>query len=300
MKGSSQSRRTGTVNGDSVPAQEQDHAYDVQSIQFKYPSQESQATRWILDDISFHVHEGEMLGVVGPNGSGKTSLLKALARLLMPQHGRINLFGQDVAAKTQQEIACIVGVVPQDSHVLFPFTVAETVLMGRFPHRSQDGWASGFGWESREDLSIAEQAMMTMDINQLAHRSVTGLSGGERQRTVIARALAQTPKVLLLDEPTAFLDLQHQVDICLVLRRLRDERGLTVVLVSHDLNLVSQHCDRILLMDCGRIVRLGSPDKVIEPEVLESVYRCRVFVDRHPSSGLPRVTLPGRPLPGEN
>ncbi|MEQ1848598.1 MAG: ABC transporter ATP-binding protein, partial [Nitrospira sp.] len=115
-----------------------------------------------------------------------------------------------------------------------------------------------------------------------------------------ARALAQTPKVLLLDEPTAFLDLQHQVEICSVLRRLRDERGLTVVLVSHDLNLVSQYCDRILLLDHGQIVRLGVPDEVIEPEVLESVYRCRVLVDRHPSTGLPRITLPGRQLSGEN
>ncbi|MGZ8381635.1 MAG: ABC transporter ATP-binding protein [Nitrospira sp.] len=285
---------------DSIPLLERDHAYDIQSVRFRYPSHASQATRWILDDISFHVQEGEVLGVVGPNGSGKTSLLKVLARLMTPQQGRINLFSQDLAAKAQREVACVVGVVPQDSQMLFPFTVAESVLMGRFPHRSRDRWIGGFGWESREDLAIAEQAMRTMDIVHLAHRSVTDLSGGERQRTVIARALAQTPKVLLLDEPTAFLDLQHQVEICSVLRRLRDEGGLTVVLVSHDLNLVSQYCDRILLLDRGQIVRLGGPDEVIEPEVLESVYRCRVLVDRHPSTGLPRITLPGRQLSGEN
>jgi iron complex transport system ATP-binding protein len=246
------------------------------------------------------VQEGEVLGVVGPNGSGKTSLLKVLARLMTPQQGHISLFGEDLSAKAQREVACLVGVVPQDTQMLFPFTVAESVLMGRFPHRARDRWIGGFGWESREDLAIAEQAMMTMDIVHLAHRSVTDLSGGERQRTVIARALAQTPKVLLLDEPTAFLDLQHQFEICSVLRRLRDEGGLTVVLVSHDLNLVSQYCDRILLLDHGKIVRLGGPGEVIEPEVLESVYRCRVLVDRHPSSGLPRITLPGRLLSGEN
>ena len=140
--------------------------------------------------------------------------------------------------------------------------------------------------------------MMTMDIIHLAHRTVTDLSGGERQRTVIARALAQSPTVLLLDEPTAFLDLRHQIDICRVIRRLKEARGLTIVLVSHDLNLVSQYCDRILLLNHGRVVRLGCPEEVIEPEALESVYRCRVLVDRHPDTGLPRVTLPGRSLTG--
>lgn len=300
MSGTRQHRAIGMMRSDSIPLLERDHAYDIESIRFRYPSHASQATRWIFDDISFHVQEGEVLGVVGPNGSGKTSLLKVLARLMTPQQGRINLFGQDLSAKAQQKIACLVGVVPQDTQMLFPFTVAESVLMGRFPHRARDRWIGGFGWESREDMAIAEQAMMTMDIVHLAHRSVTDLSGGERQRTVIARALAQTPKVLLLDEPTAFLDLHHQVEICSVLRRLRDEGGLTVVLVSHDLNLVSQYCDRILLLDHGQIVRLGGPGEVIEPEVLESVYRCRVLVDRHPSSGLPRITLPGRPLSGEN
>ena len=140
--------------------------------------------------------------------------------------------------------------------------------------------------------------MTTMDVIHLAQRAVTDLSGGERQRTMIARALAQTPKVLLLDEPTAFLDLQHQVEIGSVLRRLKAARGLTVILVSHDLNLVSQYCDRILLLDQGWIVRLGCPEHVIEQGALELVYRCRVLVDRHPETGLPRVTLPGRCMPG--
>lgn len=280
--------------GESSDHVSRHHAYDVQAVRFRYQSLDSDPIKWTLDDVSFHVHDGEVLGIVGPNGSGKTSLLKMLARLLHPAEGRIDLFGQDVAVMSPREIAYIVGVVPQDTQMLFPFTVAETVLMGRFPHQPHGRWMSGLGWERREDMAIMEQAMTTMDILQLAQRMVTDLSGGERQRTVIARALAQTPKVLLLDEPTAFLDLHHQVEICSVLRRLRDERGLTVVLVSHDLNLVSQYCDRILLLDRGRIVRLGDPDEVIEPEVLEGVYRCRVFVDRHPSSGLPRVTLPGR------
>ena len=273
------------------------YAYEVQSLRFRYQSMESTSHKWILDDLSFQVPEGEVLGIVGPNGSGKTSLLKLLARLASPQQGAVTLFGRDLRGMGQDEIARVVGVVPQETQQLFPFTVAETVLMGRFPHRPRDRWGTGLGWESGKDVAIAEEAMMTMDVVHLAQRAVTDLSGGERQRTMIARALAQTPKVLLLDEPTAFLDLQHQVEIGSVLCRLKAARGLTVILISHDLNLVSQYCDRILLLDQGRVKRLGCPEHVIEPEALESVYRCRVLVDRHPETGLPRVTLPGRRMP---
>ena len=294
----SDSRSTRTVIVGSVGVLQSWPAYDVQSVRFRYQSRGSDAARWILEDVSFCVQEGEVLGIVGPNGSGKTSLLKVLARLMRPLQGRIDLFGQELASMAQQEDARLVGVVQQDTQQLFPFTVAETVLMGRFPHRPRGRWTGGFGWESREDVTIAEQAMMMVDILHLAHRAVTDLSGGERQRAMIARALAQTPKVLLLDEPTAFLDLQHQVEICSVLLRLKGESRLTVILVSHDLNLVSQYCDQILLLDCGRVVRLGCPEEVIEPEVLESVYRCRVLVDQHPNTGLPRVTLPGHSLFG--
>lgn len=271
------------------------HAYDVHSVRFRYQSREMGVADWVVDDVSFQVQDGEVVGIVGPNGSGKTSLLKLLARLARPEQGSIDLLGRNLFGMTPEELARVVGVVPQDTQQLFPFTVAETVLMGRFPHHPRDRWGSGFGWESSEDVAIAEEAMMTMDIVHLAHRAVTELSGGERQRTVIARALAQTPQILLLDEPTAFLDLHHQVEIGSALRRLNEDHGLTVVLVSHDLNLVAQYCDRILLLDRGHVVRLGSPDDVMEPVLLERVYRCRVLVDRHPTSGVPRVTLPGRP-----
>ena len=275
-------------------------AYRAHSLRFRYQSNDSTNTKWALDGLSFQVAEGEVLGIVGPNGSGKTSLLKMLARLTSPQQGGIDLFERDLAGMAQEEIARVVGLVQQDTQQLFPFRVAETVLMGRFPHRPRSRWGSGFGWERAEDLAIAEEAMRTMDVVHLAHRAVTDLSGGERQRTMIARALAQMPKVLLLDEPTAFLDLQHQVEIGSVLRRLNDRHGLTVILVSHDLNLVSQYCDRIVLLAEGQVVRLGSPEEVIEPVVLEQIYRCRVLVDQHPVSGVPRVTLPGQTTIGTN
>ncbi|HTL60441.1 MAG TPA: ABC transporter ATP-binding protein [Nitrospira sp.] len=263
--------------------------YDVRNVCFQYGGLQA-----VLSDVSFSVHAGEMFGIVGPNGSGKTTLLKLLAKIVPAQRGSIGLFGQSVSELRQEDVARSVAYVPQDTHQMFPFTVAEAVLMGRFPHHHRRFWDWGFGWDSPDDRGVAQQAMSTMDVLHLAGRSVMELSGGERQRVVIARALAQEPRVLLLDEPTAFLDLQHQVEICAVLHRLKTERGLTILVVSHDLNLASQFCDRLMLLDRGRIVKLGPPADVIQPETLEAVYRCQVLVDRHPLSGLPRVTLPGR------
>lgn len=267
-------------------------AYDVQDVSFCYGRFHAQKVHWVLRDVTLQIEPGEILGIVGPNGSGKTSLLKLMAKLATPQRGTIALFGSSLAGLSQEESAQTVAFVPQESAQMFPFTVAETVLMGRFPHRHRTRWNLGFGWEDQEDCEVAAHAMATMDIAHLAPRSVTDLSGGERQRAMIARALAQTPRVMLLDEPTAFLDLQHQIEICSVLRRLRDERGLTVVIVSHDLNLASQYCDRVAMLKEGRMSAVGTPSEVMSVEVLREVYGCDVLVDPHPESGLPRITLP--------
>jgi iron complex transport system ATP-binding protein len=219
--------------------------------------------------------------------------------VLKPQEGTIRVFGMALEEMPQATVARVAALVPQESQQIFPFTVAETVLMGRFPHRRQSGPVWGFGWETAGDLALAERAMAELDVAHLRDRLLSDVSGGERQRAIIARALTQEPRVLLLDEPTAFLDLHHQLDICEILCRLRQERGLAVVLVSHDLNLASQYCDRLLLLEGGMVSCLGRPDEVIQQEVLERVYRCRVLVDPHPQSGLPRVTLPGRgPIEG--
>lgn len=273
------------------------HAYDVQGLFFCYGKLRAHDVRWVLRDVNLHVEAGEILGIVGPNGSGKTSLLKLLAKLAAAQQGDIALFGTSLAGLSQEDMARTVAFVPQESAQMFPFTVAETVLMGRFPHRRRTRWNLGFGWEDRDDCAAAAQAMATMDISHLAPRAVTDLSGGERQRTMIARALAQTPRVLLLDEPTAFLDLQHQIEICSVLRRLRDDHGLTVVIVSHDLNLASQYCDRIVMIKEGAVRSVGTPSEVMSVEVLREVYGCEVLIDPHPESGLPRITLPRQYVP---
>jgi len=267
-------------------------AYQVRSLRFQYHLFSRGAANWVLDGLTFEVEAGEILGIVGPNGSGKTSLLKLLAKVLRPRTGDIALFGLDLGAMPQIEVARTVAFVPQESPQVFPFTVMETVLMGRYPHHHGAKWSAGFGWESAEDVLIAERALQSTDLTHLAGRSVMDLSGGERQRCMIARALAQAPQILLLDEPTAFLDLQHQIEICAIVRRLKEERGLTVVLVSHDLNLASQYCDRILMLKAGALFRLGPPHEVIRVDVLRAVYGCDVLVDRHPESGVPRVTMP--------
>ena len=283
-----------SVNRSRDPLSTAGRVYEVQGLHFQYGGSDSGTLRQVLRNVSFFVEAGEMLGIVGPNGSGKTSLLKLLGKIVPVQQGSVALFGSSMSDLRQEAVAQSVAFVPQDTSQTFPFTVAETVLMGRFPRHHRTVWDWGFGWDSPDDRAVAQQAMKTMDVWHLADRSVTELSGGERQRVIIARALAQDPRVLLLDEPTAFLDLQHQIEICSVLIRLKEERGLTVVLVSHDLNVASQYCDRLMLLDRGQVFRLGTPDDVIQPEVLEAVYQCQVLVDRHPRSGLPRVTLPGR------
>lgn len=267
-------------------------AIHVEGLSFRYDAAGHQARVWTLEGLSFHVEVGEIMGIVGPNGSGKSSLLKILAGQLRSSTGTVRLAGQAMGQLGQQDIARQVAVVPQEYVQVFPFTVAETVLMGRFPHRSSRWWSLGVGEETEKDLLCAHQAMSDTDVLSLADRLVSDLSGGERQRVVIARALAQEPAILLLDEPTAFLDINHQIEICGLISRLRCERQLTVVLVSHDLNVASQYCDRVLMLKDGRLSRIGSPDDTIRPDVLRMVYGCDVVVDAHPQTGRPRVTMP--------
>ena len=266
-------------------------ALQAEGLSFRYRTTEP-ARAWTLEQLSFQVAAGEILGIVGPNGSGKSTLLKLLAGLLSPQSGTILLGGRSIRQVSQQDIARFVAVVPQEYVQIFPFTVAETVLMGRFPHRKARFWSIGLEADTEADLLRAHEAMTETDVLSLADRLMSDLSGGERQRVIIARALAQEPKILLLDEPTAFLDINHQIEICSLIGRLRAERQLTVVLVSHDLNVASQYCDHVLMLKEGKLCRIGSPAETIRSDVLRSVYGCEVVVDAHPQTGRPRVTMP--------
>lgn len=265
-------------------------AIAVENVSFRYGGTQP-GRPWTIERVSFDVASGEVFGIVGPNGSGKSSMLKLLAGLLRPESGRICLMGRDVFDLSPVAIARTLAVVPQEQTQVFPFTVAESVLMGRFPHRQAGWWNLGVGSETEQDLACAQCAMAETDVVSLAHRPMSELSGGEVQRVMIARALAQEPTILLLDEPTAFLDINHQIEICGLISRLRDERRLTVVLVSHDLNIASQYCDRVLMLKDGRLSYIGSPIETIKPDVLRMVYGCEVVVDAHPQTGRPRVTM---------
>ena len=251
----------------------------VDNVSFKYGEQ------WVLRGIGFDVEKGDFLGVIGPNGSGKTTLLRVIDGILKPQEGEVRLEGTEIGRLRREALARCVAVVPQYSALAFPFSVEEVVLMGRSPHLSR--WR----FEGEQDLRIAREAMEMTDTLGLAARDMESLSGGERQRVLIARALAQEPRLMLLDEPTAFLDIRHQVDFFDRIRALNRERGLTVIAVTHDINLAAHYCDRIILLKGGRIEAAGPVETVITEEHIRKAYETRIMVDRHPGTGSPRITL---------
>ncbi len=238
-----------------------------------------------LEDVSFEVERAEVFAVIGPNSSGKTTLIRLLTKVHEPQRGEIRLGGIALGRLSRRALARQVAVVPQELTLAFPLTVEELALMGRHPH------AEGRFFEGPEDLARAWEAMALAGVLDLGQQPLDTLSGGERQRAVLARALAQEPRLLLLDEPTSHLDLRHQREIVGLLRRLNRERALTVVLVSHDLNLAGEVADRLLLLAGGRVVRIGSSDEVLEEGLLEEVYGCPVRVEKSPASGRPVVMI---------
>ncbi len=259
---------------------------ELRAVGFEYPGARVAARArdpFSLSEVSLAVGPGEIVGVIGPNASGKTTLIRLLSGLLRPTRGEILLEGQPLARLTRAAVATRVGVVPQDVPRDFPYTVEQLVLMGRFPH------APGRFFESAVDRRIAAEAMALVGVRALAAERCDRLSGGERQRVMLARALAQEPRLLVLDEPTAHLDLRYQVECVGLLRRLNAERGLSVVVVSHDLDLAGHLCHRLLLLSEGRAVRQGPPDVVLEPAALEAAYQCPVTVERHPVTGRPSV-----------
>ncbi|MFN3135693.1 MAG: ABC transporter ATP-binding protein [Candidatus Kryptonium sp.] len=239
----------------------------------------------VLRNISFEVEQGEFVSLIGPNGSGKTTLLKILMRLLIPDKGEVLIYNRSLNSYPLKELAKIIGFVPQDNFFPFPYTVLETVLMGRNPY------LKGIGFESKEDIRIALEAMELTNIRELADKPVTSLSFGERQMVLIARALAQQPKIILLDEPNAHLDISHQIETFSLLKTLTRERNTSIISVSHDLNLISSYSDKVILLSKGQIYAIGKPDIVLTEENIRNVYGADVLVDLNPATGKPRITL---------
>jgi len=242
----------------------------------------------VLRDIDLSIMAGEMIGVIGPNGSGKSTLLRALSGVLAPSAGRVLLAGGDVQRMRPRHRAHLVGVVHQHSTATFAFTVWDVVSMGRHAHLSP---LKGLGPDDRQAV---EWAMQQTDCVQLADRLVTELSGGELQRVIIARALAQQPQTLLLDEPTNHLDINHQLEIGRLLSALNRERGMTIVWVSHDVNLASEFCERIIMLRRGEILTQGPPGEVITQDWLSKLYGVPIPVLPNMLSGRPQVVLVGK------
>jgi len=245
-------------------------------------------SRLVLREVSLDVQGGEVVALVGPNGAGKSTLIRVVSGVLPARAGEVRLDGADLLRQSASMRARRLAVVPQLPHLPDAFTVGEIVLMGRTPHLPL--WAG----ESRHDCEIAWRAMTRARVQELTERRVGELSGGEQQRVLLARALAQEPQVLLLDEPTAHLDLKHQVGVLELVRTLAREENLAVLMTLHDLNQAALFSDRVALLQRGEIVAHGSPRDVFNAELLSRVYGVSVAVGVHPVMGTP-VVLPAGP-----
>lgn len=241
--------------------------------------------RAIMHNVNIKAHQGQMLGLVGPNGSGKSTLVKGIARVIDLFSGHILIDGRDIMTVKRDELARLVATVPQSPTLPGAFTAFEVVLMGRTPHLGL------LRYEGGRDMAIAWQAMGATHTQSFAQRRVSELSGGERQRLVLARALTQQPKVLLLDEPTANLDINHQVEILDLVRTLCLEQGLTVIIALHDLNLAAQYCHRIVMLNDGEVYAEGTPPEVLTASNIKLVYGAEVCVYPHPVNKLPTTLV---------
>jgi iron complex transport system ATP-binding protein len=239
----------------------------------------------VMEDIDLKVSPGEIVGLIGPNGSGKSTIIKALSHIIRPRSGRITIGGRDIARIPRRDLACLVGVVPQLPLLPSTFTAFEIVLMGRNPHLGL------FQSEGRRDWALARQAMAQTSTELLADRHVNELSGGEIQCLLIARVLVQETKAILLDEPTANLDIGRQVEVLDLIRGLCMENRLAVLAAIHDLNLAAQYCDRLLLINERHIHAEGRPAEVITEKNIREVYGAENCVYTHPINGLPTVLL---------
>ncbi len=241
--------------------------------------------RRVLEGLDWDLRRGDFAALIGPNGVGKSTLLRLMSGWLVPVEGSLRYKGRPVGSWNRRAFAREVAVVPQREEGLFPFTASEVVRMGRYPHQFLLS-----GTDDEEDRRIAQAVLRLVGLEDFGTRRLAEMSGGERQLVLFARALAQCPEVLLLDEPTTFLDPAHQRTLFQLLDRLHSEGGLTILVVSHDINLAGLYCSRLAVMAGGRIAADGSPEEVLRPEVLEPVYGTRLTTATRPD-GAPMLGL---------
>ena len=238
----------------------------------------------VVEGLSLGVEPGEFLAVIGPNGAGKSTLLKLMAGLLSHFQGSVEFMGKSIVNYKPAELARKVAFVPQETHVVFPFTVDEMILMGRLPYRQN------FLFDTETDDQFVQQAMAHTETEHLTGKMFNEISGGERQRVVLASALAQTPEVLLLDEPTVYLDVKHQLQFYEILARLNTKQHMTVVAVTHDINLASSYAGRLIAMRAGAIVTEGTSDQVLTAENLREIFGITADIIERPDGG--RYVIP--------
>jgi iron complex transport system ATP-binding protein len=246
----------------------------------------SYGTREVLTNITLRTKPGELTAIIGPNGAGKSTLMRALNGSLAPTRGAVLLDGKPLAAYARRLVARRVAVVAQEAELRFPVSVLEFVLGGRYAWSGMSAW----GWETERDVEVARAALAETELEDFGGRLMNELSGGERQRAVLARALATEAGILLLDEPTANLDLAHQASLLALVRARCDTRHAAAVIVTHDLNLAAEFADHLLLVKDGRVLADGPPRAALTPELLEQVFAIRILVDAHPLTGAPRIT----------
>ena len=254
---------------------------NVKDLSYKYRE------KFVLEGVSLEIREGEVLGILGMNGSGKTTLLKNLNRNLSPESGAVYLDGDDLQDIHKKDIARSIATVPQGNEIRFAFTVEDIVTMGRMPFQKQ------FSGESSEDLEIIEEALKDTNLTDMRNRLISEMSGGERQKVIIARALAQTPRYLLMDEPTNHLDINAQFEVLDLVSDLAKKKGISVVLVSHNLPMAARYCDRIALIKDHRILCTGVPEEVLTPENMKDVFLVDAELVTNPKTGIRSVQLNG-------
>ena len=238
----------------------------IEDLSFKYDTDE------VLKNIDLEIPRGSFVSILGPNGSGKTTLLKNICNILKPNNGKILINNREVSNYKYKELAKIIAVVHQNSDIQFDFSVFDIVLMGRFPYTSR------FKGENSKDVEIAKEAMINTGTWELREKGINEISGGERQRVMIARALAQEPEILILDEPISNLDIKYQVGILELCKRLNKEKGLTIIMTLHDINLAGRYSDYLILLDKGRIKIMDVPEKVLTKENISNVYGIKVDI----------------------